>query len=179
MKLDMKDEWQTPKEFFSYCNGVFGPFTIDAAATPGNALVERFWTKRDNALSKSWVGEIVWCNPPYSDIEPWVLHAANARHYYYKGGPMGGSVLLLPSSTGAAWFHRTAGVATTYLLRSRLKFTRPDRDGDNPRHDNMLMVFPGSGYMSRLNYLAGETPIPDPTFLCATASLRPRSTASR
>jgi phage N-6-adenine-methyltransferase len=41
-------------------------FTIDAAATPQNARLPRYWTVEDNALEQRWGSERVWCNPPYS-----------------------------------------------------------------------------------------------------------------
>ena len=50
-------------------------FTIDAAASPANAMLPRFWTRKDNALKQRWVGERVWCNPPYSRLDPWVAKA--------------------------------------------------------------------------------------------------------
>lgn len=50
-------------------------FTIDAAATPANARLPRFWTLEDDALAQSWAGERVWCNPPYSNIGVWVRKA--------------------------------------------------------------------------------------------------------
>jgi phage N-6-adenine-methyltransferase len=50
-------------------------FTIDAAASPANARLPRYWTKEDDALSRSWVGERVWCNPPYSNLAGWVSKA--------------------------------------------------------------------------------------------------------
>lgn len=59
----------------------FGPlhaehrFTIDAAASEANALLPRFWTKENDALRQPWGGERVWCNPPYSKLEPWVEKA--------------------------------------------------------------------------------------------------------
>lgn len=50
-------------------------FTIDAAASPTNAMLPRYWTRTDNALCQSWAVERVWCNPPYSRLEPWILKA--------------------------------------------------------------------------------------------------------
>jgi hypothetical protein len=50
-------------------------FTVDAAAAPHNARLPRYWTREDSALEQDWRGERVWCNPPYSDIRPWVEHA--------------------------------------------------------------------------------------------------------
>lgn len=59
----------------------FGPlhefyrFSIDVAASAENAKCDRFYTRADDGLSKSWAGERVWCNPPYSVIRPWVEKA--------------------------------------------------------------------------------------------------------
>lgn len=50
-------------------------FTIDAAASDDNHVLPRYWTREQDALSQSWLGERVWCNPPYSDIGPWVEKA--------------------------------------------------------------------------------------------------------
>ena len=50
-------------------------FTVDAAASDENTLLPRFWTRESNALIQPWRGERVWCNPPYSRLEPWVEKA--------------------------------------------------------------------------------------------------------
>ena len=50
-------------------------FTIDPAASHENARLVRYWTAVDDALSQSWAGESVWCNPPYSDLRPWLEKA--------------------------------------------------------------------------------------------------------
>ncbi len=60
---------------------VFGPlndrfrFTIDVAAQPHNTKLPRFFTPEVDGLRASWAGERVWCNPPFSDIAPWVRKA--------------------------------------------------------------------------------------------------------
>ena len=54
-------------------------FTIDAAASTANARLPRYWTAENDALSRSWAGERVWCNPPYShpSLDRWVGKAWN------------------------------------------------------------------------------------------------------
>ena len=49
-------------------------FTVDAAASTANARLPRYWTAENDALSRPWAGERVWCNPPYSagSLERWV-----------------------------------------------------------------------------------------------------------
>lgn len=50
-------------------------FTLDVAAAPHNAKLPRYFTRAENGLAQSWAGERVYCNPPYSDIEPWLEKA--------------------------------------------------------------------------------------------------------
>jgi phage N-6-adenine-methyltransferase len=69
------DDRATTPEMFGPLNDRFH-FTIDVAASPANAKCERFYTTADNGLAQSWAGERVWCNPPYSNIVPWVAKAS-------------------------------------------------------------------------------------------------------
>lgn len=68
------DDRATPPELFDPLNERFR-FTIDVAASAHNTKCERFYSIEDNGLEQSWAGERVWCNPPYSDIRPWVAKA--------------------------------------------------------------------------------------------------------
>lgn len=68
------DDRATSPELFDPLMLRFG-FTVDVAALPHNAKCKRFWTPEEDGLAQSWAGERVWCNPPYSSIEPWVRKA--------------------------------------------------------------------------------------------------------
>jgi phage N-6-adenine-methyltransferase len=50
-------------------------FTLDVAASEENHLCERFFSLQENGLKQSWAGERVWCNPPFSDLAPWISKA--------------------------------------------------------------------------------------------------------
>ncbi|EFK7182315.1 DNA methylase [Escherichia coli] len=50
-------------------------FTIDGAATEHDALLPRF---TDDIHNQSWVGERVFCNPPYSDTKTFLVKASEA-----------------------------------------------------------------------------------------------------
>ncbi len=70
--------YQTPRPLFELLHGIFG-FTVDAAASDHNALLPRYWTKEDNALKQDWSGEIVFCNPPFNNIAPFLSKARTAK----------------------------------------------------------------------------------------------------
>jgi hypothetical protein len=94
------DERQTSPEVFDPLHDRFR-FTVDAAALPRNAKLERFWTPDDDGLAQSWEGERVWCNPPYSHIEPWVDKA------WRESGRAELVVMLVPANrTEQGWWQR-------------------------------------------------------------------------
>lgn len=68
------DERYTPRTLFDPLHREFR-FTLDVCATAESAKCPRYFTKEQDGLTQSWAGERVWCNPPYSDIESWVLKA--------------------------------------------------------------------------------------------------------
>lgn len=75
----MSDDCRTPKEFFEKLDVVFN-FKLDAAASKANAKCKRFFTKKDDALSRHWmVKGNCFLNPPYSKkaggIYTWLHHA--------------------------------------------------------------------------------------------------------
>ncbi|EHZ9021188.1 DNA methylase [Escherichia coli] len=61
------DDWRTPYRLFG--------FSIDGAATKHDTLLPRF---TDDIHNQSWVGERVFCNPPYSDIPSFLIKASEA-----------------------------------------------------------------------------------------------------
>ncbi|HII1865896.1 TPA: DNA N-6-adenine-methyltransferase [Escherichia coli] len=68
------DDWRTPYRLFRNLHREFS-FSMDGAATEHDALLPRF---TDDIHNQSWVGERVFCNPPYSDTKTFLLKAAEA-----------------------------------------------------------------------------------------------------
>lgn len=68
------DCWRTPPLLFKNLHQEFG-LTLDGAASKHDALLPRF---TDDIHNQSWVGEKVFCNPPYSDIPSFLLKASEA-----------------------------------------------------------------------------------------------------
>jgi phage N-6-adenine-methyltransferase len=125
------DERQTSPEVFDPLHERF-KFTIDAAALPRNAKLPRYWTPEDDALSRSWRGERVWCNPPYSDIEPWLEKAWRSQAQLV--------VMLAPANrTEQGWWQRQVepfrdrGIGLRVeFLPGRLRFIAFDADEIKP-----------------------------------------------
>lgn len=73
------NEWTTPQSFFNELNKEF-KFTLDPCATEENTKCHKYFTTKENGLSKSWDNENVFCNPPYGrEIKNWVKKAGEAR----------------------------------------------------------------------------------------------------
>ena len=94
--VNIKDLWQTPIEIFNKLNSEFF-LTCDVAANDKNHLCERWITKDMNAFDTEW-SLSNWCNPPYSDIKPWVKKAIEQ----HKQGKT--IVMLVPADTSVKWF---------------------------------------------------------------------------
>lgn len=120
---------------------VFGPlherfrFTLDVAARPHNAKLERYFTPEQDGLAQPWTGERVFCNPPYSSIEPWV------RKAWISGAEL--VVMLLPANrTEQGWWQRhieprrdQPGGVRVEFLPGRMRFINAgaDKIGPNER----------------------------------------------
>lgn len=131
------DDRATTPEVFDPLHARFA-FTLDAAASPHNAKCPRYFSidREGGGLEASWAGERIWCNPPYSSIEPWIVKAnaeAQAAELI---------VMLLPANrTEQGWWQRrvepfrdgrSADGPRTEFIAGRLRFIAPDSDWIKP-----------------------------------------------
>lgn len=106
---DRVQTWRTPPAFFDLLHAEYG-FTMDGAATNDDSLLARASTPD---APRSWAGERVFCNPPWSKIPPFVELAAEADL----------AVLLVPARTNCRWFHRALELgADVRYFKPKLKF---------------------------------------------------------
>jgi len=76
-------------------------WSLDVAACKQSHLAARYYTARENALVRAWRARAVWCNPPYSDIGPWLWRAWDAMRRLEAGTV----ALLLPATrTEQPWW---------------------------------------------------------------------------
>lgn len=129
-------------------------FTVDAAASAGNAKLPRFWTVDDDALTQVWRGERVWCNPPYSDIRPWVEKAWSELHGWNDDWGKTVIVMLLPANrTEQRWWQdlieperdQRDSALRVEFLPGRMRFDRPGAvigpKGDRPPFGCCLAIW--------------------------------------
>ena len=125
-----KQNWTTPRSLFDPLHEEYG-FTLDGASEPGNGLLPKASTVE---VPLSWSGERVFCNPPWSNIPPFVELAATADL----------AVLLVPARTNARWFHRALELGATvrfFLGRPAFGSGPEDQKGHNSPVDCVLLVF--------------------------------------
>ena len=94
--VNIKDLWQTPKPLFAKLHKEFS-FTMDVAASEENKLCDIYYGEKSNALCNYW-DKSNWCNPPYSNIAPWVEKAIKEHE---RGKTI---VMLVPADTSVKWF---------------------------------------------------------------------------
>lgn len=83
------DDRATNPALFAALHDEFN-FTLDACATAQNAKLPRFVTPEQDGLKADWTLERVYCNPPFSNIRPWIEKA------HRSNSPL--IVLLLPNN---------------------------------------------------------------------------------
>lgn len=115
---------RTPQRFFADLHARY-KFTMDGAATAENALLPRYSTEES---ARSWKGERVFCNPPWSDIPPFIELASQADF----------ACLLVPARTNCKWFHRALALgAVPEYWQGKLSFSGPW----NSPIDCLLLIF--------------------------------------
>jgi site-specific DNA-methyltransferase (adenine-specific) len=116
--------WSTPPHVTAAVLEAFGrerfcldPASPDPAVTP----CERFYSVRHDGLAHPWLGELVWCNPPYGrgQLQRWILKAIAEQ----QAGNARKLALLVPARMETEGTCRLADIgAAMFVLRKRLAF---------------------------------------------------------
>lgn len=114
------NEWETPKDLFDKLNSIWGPFTLDAAATDLNHKVSKYFTIQDDALVQDWSGNRVFLNPPYGrELRHWV-----EKSLAESLKPDTRVVMLIPARTDTTYWHDNvfSKAKEVRFIRGRIKF---------------------------------------------------------
>ncbi len=143
------DEFTTPDHIFLKLHQEFH-FTLDAAATSGNAKLPHYFTKEQDALKQSWSAHRVFCNPPYSrgHVKDFVLKALCECHSWGlrdDAEPCELAVLLIPTYTERAWYAANRKYFETRFITNRIKF---GGGATTARGNHMLLIVRSINLMS-------------------------------
>lgn len=131
---EVDDRATHPLDFAQFSDD-WGPFTLDVAAAAHNAKCERYFDRDTDGLAQSWAGEVVWCNPPYSDLGPWIRKAW-AEHVDATR-----IVMLLPGNRTEQSFwqlmvepfrDRGGSPLSARFLPGRMRFLKPGQTAVGP-----------------------------------------------
>jgi site-specific DNA-methyltransferase (adenine-specific) len=112
------DDWATPQAFYDALDRAFF-FTLDPCASDENHKCDKYYTEKDDGLSKSWQGESVFVNNPYSDTKTWTAKCAAEGKK-----PNTTVVQLLPARTDTRYSHGEMfpNAKAILFVKGRLKF---------------------------------------------------------
>lgn len=135
------DQRFTLRETDEWCRKVakVSEWHLDVAACDESHLADRYFTIDDDGLTRDWDAPFVWCNPPFSDIAPWVRKAW--LEMWKPKGPHVVAMLIPATRTEQPWWqelieksrdgrsHATPRLSTHYLP-GRTAFGHPgNRNG--------------------------------------------------
>lgn len=127
------DEWGTPSALFQQLDQEFN-FTLDACANAENHKCPKYFDKYQDGLQKNWSNEVVFCNPPYSQIGKWCEKCYKEWKYHNVT-----IVLLIPSRTDTRYFHEYIyNKAELRFIRGRLHFNDSKNSAPFP---SMICIF--------------------------------------
>src|ERR1700688_4337392 len=81
------DSYATPEYLYDALEREFGITLDPCPLNPEPA---------EDGLAMDWTGHVIFCNPPWSDILPWIRKALASKCT---------TVFLLPARTDTEWFH--------------------------------------------------------------------------
>lgn len=144
--LEIKDSWSTPQFVFDWYYKIHN-YGIDLCADDVNFKCDLYITKDMNALDIDatierikgfgYEGRSIWCNPPYSDITPWVDLCIELSHRLNVNVSM-----LIPSDTSVKWFNKAWSSASSVdFISGRIAFINATTDKSVNGNNKGSVVF--------------------------------------
>lgn len=119
---------------------------MDAFACKENAKLPRFWTKTNDAFSKDWSFEVLWLNPPFSQMETVVQKILLQQAQ---------GILVIPCWKRYLWFTFLESIAVKWLAISSSESLYETVHGrpllQRPGWRSRAVVFNAFGALKRLN----------------------------
>lgn len=153
-----KDDWRTPPELYARLDAEFH-FALDAACETHNQLAPNGLRADEGSdgLMLPWdnFGGAVWCNPPYSNVRPWLERAICA-------GATVPVVMLITADTSTKWWLECVAheASEVRFCVGRVRFLTPEglrhdtaRSGGGLTTPSAIVVYRPSGGPPRYSYM--------------------------
>jgi phage N-6-adenine-methyltransferase len=139
-----KANWRTPPELFKFLDKLYG-FELDAAADKANSLCAEFYDEEHNALWQTPEDRVIWCNPPYGKLAPWI-------ELFAIWGEVNTVVALVPAAPDTVWWKMGADHAFETILLSpgRIQFIDPETGKPATNNPTASTLFIFTPYTRRL-----------------------------
>ena len=132
------DFWRSPQQFYDYVDNIFH-FTLDPCATKSSSKCDTYYTEEDNGLTQPWAGHVVYCNPPYSNVKPWL---AKANEECLENNVV--SMVLTHAAFATVWARKYIALPHVKLwaFNPRIQFEAPPgMTASSNARDSMAFIF--------------------------------------
>ena len=144
---------RTPDPFYSLLNRTFGPFVLDAYASPHNAKCDRFYTIEQDGNVQPWC-DVTFGNPHFKKGERSGMELCLAKAVEEQNRGIR-SCIVGPVGCSQDWFHEYAIQGTVFAPDTRINFLMPDgTPTTNADRDTHVYLF-GKGWKNQ-NAAKGE-----------------------
>lgn len=136
--VKLKDTYATPQKVFDHFDIEFG-FNVDVCAEDHTAKCPTYYTFEDDAFTKDWYkdGLMCWCNPPYSNITPWINKAIAES----KEGVT--TAMLVMADTSVGWFELAVRncAEIRFIIGGRISFELGGIAQNGNNKGSILLIF--------------------------------------
>lgn len=151
----IRDSGETPWELIKAIEEMFGvKIALDVCASAHNAKAKKFYTREDDGLKKSWAVKqgyskkrVAWCNPPYSNVMPWVEKGLVETDWF----------MLLKNDPSTKWFQKLVYDQLTqfFFLCPRVQHVAPPGVRYSSNSFSSVLIYRGEQYLqtySKFNF---------------------------
>lgn len=138
------DNWRTPPEVISYIENRFGEIKIDLCSSDENKVCDFNLNESDDFLDDAWlcnsmvdIGDLAFCNPPYSKPFTFVNQVVKWSQAGYA------VAMILNMDTSTKWFKliRKHASIVMPIIGGRIAFLNQDGEPVNGNSKPQMMVY--------------------------------------
>lgn len=145
-----KDTYATPQSVFDYFDREFS-FDFDVCAEDSTAKHACYYTIEIDALVQDWSKRVsvAWCNPPYSNIKPWVDKAIEQQA---KGVT---TVMFVMCDPSVGWFKKALSKCSEvrFIIGGRISFEMDGKPAKGNNKGSKVLIFRPHNHNAHVSFL--------------------------